>query len=194
MVKIIKGKYKNINLRVLENGDIIVKAPKNLSNNSIKNFIESKTKWINKQLEKINEIKNLKSHYNFEIYVYLFNQPYKCNETKSLFYKRAFKDKIIPLLEDLSKRYNLFYNTIKITNSKRIWGSLNSNKDMKLNWKISILPKDLVIYIITHELCHIKEFNHSKKFWDLVYKYINDYKIKQNLLKKYGFLLKENIL
>jgi predicted metal-dependent hydrolase len=50
------------------------------------------------------------------------------------------------------------------------------------------LPDDLRDYIIVHELCHLGEMNHSKKFWDLVSKTIPDFKEKRRALKKYLIL------
>ena len=65
---------------------------------------------------------------------------------------------------------------------------------MKLNWKLIILPMDLVEYIIIHELCHTIEFNHSKAFWIQVKNKVGDYRNRKEKLDKYGFLLRENIL
>ena len=194
MIKVIKGKYKNISLRVDYDLNIIVKAPKNTSDAYIQNFVESKKKWLDKQLGRLSHINDIKNTYNFKDNVYLFNEKINFTGNKKEFYENAFYTKILPLARQLAERYKLTYNKITPTNSKRLWGSLNNKKEMKLNWKIVILPKSLVEYIIIHELCHGKEFNHSKKFWDLVSSFIKDYKLRKRDLDKYSFLLKNNLL
>lgn len=70
-----------------------------------------------------------------------------------------------------------------------MWGSMNNKKEMRLNWKLIILPEKLIEYVIIHELCHIKYLNHSKLFWQEVSKYLPDYKSRRNNLKEYSFIM-----
>ena len=66
-------------------------------------------------------------------------------------------------------------NKINIKNQKTRWGSCTKSKNLNLNYKIIFLPKKHQDYIIVHEMCHLKEFNHSHKFWSLVSKTLPDY-------------------
>ncbi len=194
MVKIVKGKYKNVSLRVDYDYNIIVKAPKRVSDSYIQNFIKSKQNWIDKQIKRLSNINEFKKTYNFKDNVYLFNKEINWTGNKKAFYENAFYSEILPLVKQLAEQCTLSYSKVALTNSKRLWGSLNNKKEMKLNWKIVILPKPLAEYIIIHELCHGKEFNHSKNFWNLVSTYIKDYKSKKKQLDKYSFLLKDSVL
>ena len=56
---------------------------------------------------------------------------------------------------------------------------------MNFNYKILFLPPHMADYIIVHELCHLKEFNHSQNFWDLVAKVVPEHKAIRAGLKKY---------
>ena len=194
MIKIIRGKFKNINIRVSEKGDVIVKAPKYASTETIMAFIDQKKRWLERQYAKAKETQYLKSKYDFEKYCYINLKPYPCENKKYLFYLNAFKQEVVPLVELLSKQHKLYFNLLKLTQSKRIWGSLDSNKTIRLNWKIIILPKELIIYIIVHELCHIKEFNHSKVFWQQVEKILPNYKALKKQLASYSFILTADVL
>lgn len=194
MIKIIRGKFKNINIRVSEKGDVIVKAPKYASTETIMAFIDQKKRWLERQYAKAKETQYLKSKYDFEKYCYINLNPYPCGNKKYLFYLNAFKQEVVPLVELLSKQHKLYFNLLKLTQSKRIWGSLDSNKTIRLNWKIIILPKELIIYIIVHELCHIKEFNHSKAFWQQVEKILPNYKTLKKQLASYSFILTADVL
>lgn len=193
MIDIERGRYKNISIRVKDDGKIVVKAPKRVSDSFIKDFINKKSHWINLQLKKVSDMTLLKSKYDFNKYCYIFDKAYVA-DSKTKFYQQAFNNYIITIANDLSNKYNLKFSSLKLANSRRIWGSLDSKKTMKLNWKLVILPKDLAIYVIVHELCHIKEFNHSKNFWLKVESILPNYKTLRKELKRYSFLLNTKVL
>ena len=75
-----------------------------------------------------------------------------------------------------NKFYNFEINRIAIKNQKSRWGSCSKRKNLNFNYKIIYLKPALADYLIAHELCHLGQFNHSRKFWDLVEKTIPDYK------------------
>ncbi len=60
---------------------------------------------------------------------------------------------------------------------------------MNFNYKIVFLPSEVRDYIIVHEICHLKEFNHSRKFWDLVRKVVPDYAEINKKLRREGLVL-----
>lgn len=193
MIDIERGRYKNISIRVKDDGKIVVKAPKRVSDSFIEDFINKKSHWINLQLKKVSDMTLLKSKYDFNKHCYIFDKAYVA-DSKTKFYQQAFNDYIITIANDLSNKYNLKFCSLKLANSRRIWGSLDSKKTMKLNWKLVILPKDLAIYVIVHELCHIIEFNHSKIFWLKVESILPNYKTLRKELKRYSFLLNTKVL
>jgi hypothetical protein len=89
-------------------------------------------------------------------------------------------------VENRISYFNKFYkfeiNRIAIKNTSTRWGSCSSKKNLNYNYKIIYLKPALADYLIVHELCHLKEFNHSKRFWALVCKAIPDYaKINKEL-------------
>ena len=90
-------------------------------------------------------------------------------------------------VEEINKFYNFSYNKITVRNQKTRWGSCSSKGNLNFNYRICLLNKDLMDYIITHELCHLEQMNHSKNFWDLVQKKIPLYKEKRKSLKRYVF-------
>ena len=92
------------------------------------------------------------------------------------------------LILDRIKHYNSFYgfkiNRIAIKNQKTRWGSCSSKGNLNFNYKIIFLRKELADYLIVHELCHLGQLNHSKKFWDLVEKTIPNFVELNKKLKK----------
>jgi len=98
------------------------------------------------------------------------------------------KEKARELINERLKFFNKFYDfnfkkiSVKKQNSR--WGSCSRKGNLNFNYKILFLPKNIADYIIVHELCHLKEFNHSPRFWALVAKTIPDYKKIRLSLKK----------
>ena len=84
----------------------------------------------------------------------------------------------------ISKSLDLNIKAIKISNSFNYWGSCNTVGIIHLNWRLIFAPTKTLKYIIVHELCHLKEFNHTKKFWMLVKRFCPDYKNQISWLKK----------
>ncbi len=83
-----------------------------------------------------------------------------------------------------NKLYNFKINRIAIKNTKTRWGSCSSKGNLNFNYKIIYLRPELADYLIVHELCHLGELNHSKRFWALVARAIPSYiKINKELKK-----------
>lgn len=83
----------------------------------------------------------------------------------------------------LAKTYGFTINRITIKNVKTRWGSCSSKKNINFNLKLMMANKEAIDYVIIHELCHIKEMNHSQKFWDLVKGIMPDYKTNIQYLR-----------
>ena len=96
--------------------------------------------------------------------------------------KEYARDFITKRLEKHNEFYGFEYKNIAIRNQKTRWGSCSKKGNLNFNYKIILLPERHADYIIVHELCHLKEFNHSKSFWNLVSQTIPEYKeIKRRL-------------
>lgn len=100
----------------------------------------------------------------------------------------AYKEKARKLVEERVVHFNRFYKfkvgRISIKNTQTRWGSCSRKGNLNFNYRIAFLPPKHADYIVVHELCHLGEFNHSKKFWALVEKTIPDYDIIHTELKK----------
>ena len=75
------------------------------------------------------------------------------------------------------------YKNFKIRSYKRRLGSCDSRKCLSFNWKLILMPIEIIDYVVIHELCHILHFNHSKLFWKEVSIYCPDYKKQKNWIK-----------
>lgn len=94
------------------------------------------------------------------------------------------------IIEEKISRLNAFYKfnfkKINIKNQKTRWGSCSKKGNLNFNYKIIFLEARVADYLVVHELCHLAEFNHSFRFWNLVAKTIPDYlKINRKLKENY---------
>lgn len=93
---------------------------------------------------------------------------HKRNNKKYLEHKDVARVFVQNRLEFWNEHYKLKYGRVSIRNQRSRWGSCSSKGNLNFNYKIVLIPPHLADYIIIHELCHLKVFNHSKAFWDLV--------------------------
>lgn len=91
---------------------------------------------------------------------------------------------VLKKAEEINKVYNFKYNRISVKNQKSRWGSCSKKGNLNFHYKIIRLPERLANYLVAHELCHLKEFNHSRNFWDLVALTCPDYKIRRQEFKR----------
>jgi len=151
---------KRMRLAVYCDGSFVVTRPQGLHINIVEKFIIQKSSWILLKLEYFKQFKGSLFRNDHENYL-----KYKDDALK-------FVSKRIKYF---NKKYNFKFNSVNIKNQKTRWGSCSKKGNLNFNYKILLLPKNIADYIIVHELCHLKKFNHSHKFWNLVAKAIPDY-------------------
>ena len=211
-----RSNRKTLSLTVLKDGNVIVKAPISMKDETIEKFVFEKQDWIRSKLLTIKEtqskfddvmhyqkfllygnkyslllddVKKIETNSNFQI---IF--PKKTEQDKILkglmsWYKKVAKKVLGDRLAYVESRLKLKSKAMRITDSKGKWGSCNSFGTIVFNWRVVMLPPELIDYVIVHELCHLVEMNHSKKFWTIVEKFLPKSPVLKKAIKEYGFLL-----
>lgn len=90
------------------------------------------------------------------------------------------------LVKRHAEKFKLYPRFIRIKTQKSRWGSCGIHNDINLNYLLMLAPPKVMEYVVVHELCHIKERNHSAKFWKLVEAHLPEYQRDRNWLKKNG--------
>lgn len=220
---ITRSNRKTIAIKINKDSSLEVKAPVNLPKDKIDEFVNSKEKWIAKHSERIFNNYFLKKQFklNFGDFVLVRGQnnqikPFNSkiaiyNKDKKIFFipKTAEKNQIKAILIELykkiahnhiNKRVNYFKNKmdvkpikIGITSAKTRWGSCSGKNSVNFSWKLIMADDKTIDYVIIHELAHIKQHNHSKKFWNIVESIMPNYSEQKKKLKILGEKLnKEN--
>jgi predicted metal-dependent hydrolase len=102
---------------------------------------------------------------------------------------RKANDVLIPWLEKVSKETSLAYRRVTVRQQKTRWGSCSPRGAISLNAKLPFLEPELVHYVLVHELCHTRQLNHSRKFWQLVEIYLPNYLDLDRRLRERGKLI-----
>ncbi len=167
--KIIRTDRKSVALQI-KNGEIIVRAPLKMKEEDINAFVLKHKNWIEKQLKQ-----NLKAN----------SQPKLTKEEIDDLAEKALK--IIPeRVKYYALKMGVTYGNITIRNQKTRWGSCSSKKNLNFNCLLMLAPIEVLDSVIVHELCHLKEMNHSKRFYNEVLRVYPDYYKWHNWLKENG--------
>jgi predicted metal-dependent hydrolase len=81
--------------------------------------------------------------------------------------------------------YGVVHGRVAIKDLTRNWGSCSTGNNLNFNYKIVHLPERCAEYVVIHELCHLLEFNHSPRFWQLVARACPDHRAIRKEMRKY---------
>lgn len=190
-MKIIKSFRKTLSMKMDETGKLIVKAPYFATKKSVEDFVDSNKKWIEEKkqnvIERYREFTEGEKFYFFgdEYLLQFDSENEKMYFDGKTFYlhkdhKKVVKEKLIEFYKIEARKYiskrakeiaeinKLKYNSLKITSAKTRWGSCTNMKNVNFTYRLIMAPNRVIDYVIIHELAHLKEMNHSKKFWTQV--------------------------
>jgi predicted metal-dependent hydrolase len=163
------SKTRRLRLTIKHDGVLIVSAPPTMPQGIIEQFILSKSHWVIDKLEYFKQFPD--------------RTILKSSKKDFVKNKQATLIMIKARLVYYNSFYNFRFNNVAIKAQKTRWGSCSKKGNLNFNYQILNLPQHLADYIIIHELCHLAEFNHSNRFWDLVAKTIPDHKSLRHELK-----------
>ena len=113
-------------------------------------FVYLKKEWIQRHLAKIEQNENQKK---------AFKDHFIAID------KADTRKRLIDRLYHLAKEHGFICNNVSIREQRTRWGSCSYKNNISLNLKLVLLPKELIDYVMLHELVHTRIHNHSKKFW-----------------------------
>jgi predicted metal-dependent hydrolase len=216
-VTIERSKRKTMMMRLVTEGELLVKVPKQITSVEIKNFIAKNNNWIQKQVKKFQKHNSddWKPLFQDGGLFFVFGELYTLKIAARSIYpvikhktihvgdtvKKSITIQVTQAYKKLAREYfqaklieyatitNFTYSDWKLKNNKTNWGSCSSKKNINLNWRLIMAPPEVIDYVIIHELCHLKQMNHSEKFWLLVTQFDPQWKEHSNWLKVNGYLL-----
>ncbi|MBQ7760446.1 MAG: M48 family metallopeptidase [Clostridia bacterium] len=165
--EIIYTKRKTLSLSVKRDLRVVVRAPFRTPKERIEKFVMQNIQWIENRKSKIQARPSIDN----------------CTQQDIKELKDKLLEIVTPILEKYSNRMGLFPSHVSINTAKTRFGSCSSTGRINFSCRLALYPYEAIEYVCVHELAHLKEMNHSKKFWAIVEKQLPDYKERKKLLK-----------
>ncbi len=209
---LIRSKRRTIALHITKDLKLQVRAPLKASKADIDRFVMSNLDWINRHLVVMGQQLSNKAEFELQYHdkVILQGREYPITardgnqagfdgdsfflppdlqqyeikqaiiQVYRLVAKRLLTNKVI----DYSKQMGLMPTAVKINGAKTRWGSCSSRNSINFSWRLVMADNEVIDYVVVHELAHIREHNHSERFWRVVESVFPDFKSRQKKLKE----------
>lgn len=216
--KIIRSKRRTLELQIAPDATLIVRAPFKTPLEEIQKIVRGKLPWITEKQRQMKEkyrppVK--KEFTDGEEFLYL-GERYKLSIVEKLhvplefngkefllwrvyrsvarnrfleWYKQKAMDVISRRVRYYADSADLRFNRIMITDANSRWGSCGSKDTLSFSWRLIMAPIGVIDYVVIHELTHLTERNHSKRFWRKVEALFPDYKQVHRWLRTNHHLL-----
>lgn len=157
---------KRVRITIKPDASIVVTLPHRLSASRAESFVKEKRNWIEKKVTLIQK-RIQESPQN------LIPKNNKKDFT-------SLQQKACTLVQQRLLHFNTHYGytwkNVAVKNITSRWGSCSRKGNLSFSYRILFLNPEVADYLVVHELCHLGEFNHSKKFWGLIEQTIPNYK------------------
>lgn len=215
--EIIRSNRKSLSIEITAEGKVRVRAPRRMKQQEIDRFIQARQKWIEDKMHMVQSRPRAAVHtlQEDEIFWYLgmpylltysntahavqiqqdkivvpYNTCELMQKTLLQWYKEQAKLTLAQRLSDVSKQTGLTCTGMKITSAKTRWGSCTAKNSLNFSWYLVMAPVQVIDAVVVHELCHTIQHNHSKSFWNEVYRIMPDYNMKHRWLNENSQLLR----
>ncbi|MDE7082651.1 MAG: M48 family metallopeptidase [Clostridia bacterium] len=203
---IIYSKRRSLSITVSAENKITLRCPIGYSRERAERFLNEKSAWIERTVLKNEKKLNLNSDIlsyksilvnGEKLPLYTDSKIRKISadgvfvknikDIRKLF-ESEFAANFFNRLNEISRQTGLKFSSVQIKGYKSRWGCCDGGNNLSFNFKLFSLPNNIQHYIIIHELCHTAQHNHSDKFWQLVGKFVPDYKRIRKELRGYDFI------
>jgi len=209
--KLIRSRRKTVAIYITEDAMVEVRAPLQMSKIDIDKFILSKEKWIidnhEKRKQQCIEKAAFALHYGDNVslggkqytiiakegnnagfdgehfYLPAGLMPENIKYAVVRIYKAVAKSLLTAKTNQFASRMMVKPAAIKISSAKTRWGSCSGKNNINYSWRLIMADNEVIDYVVVHELAHIKEHNHSSRFWAIVESILPDYLSCKSRLK-----------
>lgn len=218
-LKIVRSQRKTYEIRILPNGGVEIRVPARATKAQVEQILAKKAAWIEAKRAVVGQSQAQSEPQRYisgERFLYLGEKhPLTLVEegvqAKPLVFKQGFflqrqaqpqaaahfekwyRDEARRIFNKraalYAKRHGLAYGPLKLSSARTRWGSCGAKGSLNLNWRLVLAPLHVIDYVIVHELAHLRERNHSTRFWVEVEKMMPDYREPRTWLKENGRIL-----
>ena len=174
--KVVFSRRKTLGLSI-SNGELLVRAPWGKPKGMIDSLIREKAGWIEQHLSESKA------------------RMREAEEVGHLTYEelRALGEEAVKVIPERVRHYAPLIGVrprgITVRNQKTRWGSCSAKGNLNFNCLLMLAPREVLDSVVVHELCHLKDMNHSDRFYAEVYRVFPDYDRCDRWLKTEGKVL-----
>lgn len=161
---------RSVRILIASDGKITVTGPLRVSQRFMESVLHAKQAWVLHEIAKIKKAGAFRKAEDIQVE---YQQ-----------YKEIARTRVVEKLAYWNQYYGYTFGRVSIRKQRTRWGSCSAKGNLSFHYRIALLPEALADYLIVHELCHLKAFDHSPRFWALVEKTIPDYPKRRQLLRK----------
>ena len=172
-IKITRSRRKTLSLRITPTGDLDIRAPLGLPRREIDRFLEEKAEWIQKNRRKVLQDQQAGAA-----------RPLDEEALETL--KDLAQTPIRESLQKYAPLMGVSYGRVTIRCQKSRWGSCSGQGNLNFNCLLALAPREVLDYVVVHELAHRKQMNHSAAFWQEVEAVMPDYRQRLSWLREHG--------
>jgi predicted metal-dependent hydrolase len=212
--KIIRSNRKTLAISIDRFGRLIVRAPKKYSEERIFAFIKEKESWIIRKQAEIKQAGMRLPSDNLHGYeflllgkqtkVFLYEEEgirYDSEKNYIFLPEKDAKERLTAWLKENALRIFttvtaqkaaqmvVGYKKVEVSAMRSRWGCCTPDSTIRYSFRLLYCPKDVIEYVVVHELSHIRQHGHTKAFWQEVERYMPDWKPRRRWLKTHGSLM-----
>lgn len=168
--EVIRSGRKTSAIEVKRDGTVVVRCPMWVADREIGEFVEKHRSWIMEHRAKV--LQQLEKR-----------TVYTQDQVKE--FRQHARWMLAQKTWQWAQKMQVTYGKLTIRQQATRWGSCSGRGNLNFNWKLVLVPEDVVDYVVVHELAHRKEMNHSPRFWKLVEEQLPDYRERRKRLREY---------
>lgn len=166
--RVIRSDRRTLAIQILPDRTVVVRSPRLIPQDRIRAFVDSKTDWIYKHSKP---------------------KAFTCQKLSWEELSRL-KDRTASLIQQrlhfFAPLVGVTYGRVTIRHQRTRWGSCSAKGNLNFNCLLALTPPEVLDYVVVHELCHLRELNHSSHFWAAVERVLPDYAASRKWLKEHG--------
>ena len=170
--ELIRTKRKTLALYVRTDGRVEVRAPLRTSKAYIDGFVGGKQEWIANIQSKLSKRQETQ-------------RTIRLTAAEVKEYKKKAQKFFQLKCQYFALQMGVKYGNVKVNSAKTRWGSCNRKGDINLTYRLLFASEELIDYVVVHELAHIREMNHSSRFWAIVEQMMPDYRERRKKLRDF---------
>jgi len=216
--EIIRSRRRTVGLQVTQDARLIVRVPPKMPVETVRELVRQKLPWILNRQRFVREhylpalpknfIAGEKFLYlgkEYELFVapgeygsLVFNEKgffirEGCVSLARWLFQDWYRKQAAAFMSDRVRYYTgvtgARYSGIGISNARRRWGSCSSKGVLNFSWRLMMAPREVVDYVVVHEVVHLEILNHSQAFWRKVEALAPDHLKAKHWLERHHLLL-----